>query len=75
VIPTFVSYCPRCDRAKVWLKGGAGPGEIVRTLLMDRTLLGFDATGYLVLVEIAGEALHPDLAPYTAREYPAEGDF
>jgi hypothetical protein len=71
-IPTFISYCPAEDRARVWLKGGAGPGEITLTLPCGVVSLGFDAAGHLLLIEIPGDALHPDLVPHTARDYPAE---
>jgi hypothetical protein len=71
--PTFISYDPQLDRASVWLKGGAGPGEITLTVPMGAITLGYDAAGHLVLIEMPGEALHPDLAPFAARDYPVEG--
>jgi hypothetical protein len=74
-IPTFISYDPLTDRASVWLKGGAGPGEITLMLPSGAISLGFDAGGHLVLIEMPGEALHPDLVPFTARDYPAEGNL
>lgn len=74
-IPTFISYDPRDDLAFVWLKGGAAPGEITVTLPCGAISLGFDAAGHLLLIEMPGEALHPDLVPHTARDYPAEGNL
>lgn len=74
-IPTFISYDPAADRAMIWLKGGAGPGEITLTLPCGAVSLGFDGAGHLLLVEIPGDALHPDLVPFTARDYPAEGNL
>ncbi len=74
-IPTFISYCPTEDRASVWLKGGAGPGEIVSTSWFGHIALGFDEVGHLLLIAMPGEALHPDLVPHTARDYSVEGSL
>ncbi len=74
-IPTHISYDPIKDVARVWLKGGAAPGEIVLTLPAGPLSLGFDAAGFLLLIEMPGEALHPELSVFAAREYPAEGNL
>jgi hypothetical protein len=74
-IPTHISYDPIKDVARVWLKGGAGPGEVALTLWCGAVSLGFDAGGFLVLIEMPGEALHPDLSVFADREYPAEGNL
>ena len=77
MIPTAISYNPETDRARVWLKGGAGPGEITDTarLMQNDVLLSFDAAGRLLLIDMPGEALHPDLSPFAKREYPAAGSL
>lgn len=75
--PTLITYNPKEDRATVWLKGGSGPGEIVRMEWAPQSNVAacFDARGYLVAVTMPGEALHPDLGPTTLCDYPAAGNL
>lgn len=79
-LPTHISYDPVADVARIWLKGGAAPGEIVRTVSFGAVsfgsmTVGFDAAGHLLLIEFPGDVLHPDLSIFAAREYPAEGNL
>ena len=74
-LPTCITYCAAADRVSVWIKGGAAPGEMVRTDRVGDVALGFDATGHLIWIEMPGDMLHPDLSPFTMRDYPAEGNL
>jgi uncharacterized protein YuzE len=78
--PVSITYDPQADAVYFCLKGSIYPDESARRMTVgegdQRVVLDFDKAGCLIGIELlSGDMLHPDLAPFAKRLYPAAGEL